>query len=238
MDNVTIVTAVNPKYAARAAKTLPIWMNTPGLKEHQFIIFVNGFRSRNQRKFLEYPNTKVIRWDYPHPASVRETMLAAFVLGVAEHVQTDYWMKLDCDTLPKKDHFTWPEVTGNTIVSHRWRRTKMKGADGATEHWFTTLDRLFAGKHPLFNPPLDLEKYRRHVSHRRRNPWRIPVRFASFCHIEQTRFTRRMAKLIHKKCGGRMPIASQDTLSWYMSTIWKEPVKLVNFKEWFDPTLR
>lgn len=230
--DLTVVTAVNPQYADKCRANLELWMRTPGLAKQQFIVFVNGFRNASERRFLELPNVKVVRWDYP-AASPRETMLAAFVLGVAEHVRTDYWLKLDCDSAPKKPYFDLPDYRKATITSHKWGYTKMKGDPEAKRHWFNRLDDAFSPTAPKFlplDPKTDFQ-----VSHRPGNKLGIPMRFGSFCHFERTEFTRRMAEVVRSKCGGRLPIPSQDTLAWYCAYLWKEPVKLANMKEWFQP---
>jgi hypothetical protein len=59
------------------------------------------------------------------------------------------------------------------------------------------------------------------------------MRFNSYCHIEKTEFTRRMASLLETSNHGRMAIPSQDTTSWFCSVLWKESVRLVNMRKWF-----
>lgn len=231
--DLTIVTAVNPPYADRAKANFARWMATPGLRDQQFVVFVNGFRNSKEREWLkQYRNVRVERWHYPFEATPRETMLAAFVLGVADHVRTDYWLKLDADTTPKQPYFELPDYTKATITSHKWGYTKMKGDPGAKEHWFNRLDRIFspgAPKFPRLDPKADFQ-----VTHRPNNKLGIPMRFGSFCHFEKTSFTRRMAETIRAK-GGRLPIPSQDTLSWYCAFLWNERVRLMNLKHWFQP---
>lgn len=230
--DITIVTAVNPEYAPKLKANLEKWMRTDGIKQQRFVVFVNGFKSAKERAFLRHPNIKVVRWDYPH-GNRRERMLAAFVLGVARHVKTDYWMKLDGDTEPIVPAFPWPDYRKFTVVSHKWGYTKIKGEDGATGHWFNRLDAAFSPNAPLFKREFDVNKDKR-VSHRRHAPDGLPMRYASFCHIEKTEFTRRIAGVINAQ-GGRLPIPSQDTMSWYCATLWREKVKLVNMKEYFRP---
>lgn len=230
-NDLTVVTAVNPAYADCARANIAKWMALPGLREQRFIVFVNGFRNSTERKFLDLPNVKVVRWSYPFDATDRETMLAAFILGVAQYVKTDYWLKLDCDAVPKKPYFALPEYRRHTITSHKWGYTKMKGDPDATEHWFNRLDKVFGGSiFPLLSVKDDYQ-----VSHRPGNKLNIPMRFGSFCHFEKTAFTRRMAEIVLNRCNGRLPVPSQDTLSWYCATLWKEPIKLMNMKEWFQP---
>lgn len=235
LRDMTIVTAVNPRYADVAKKNFAMWAQTPGLREQDFVVFVNGFKRPSERRWIEktLPNCRVVRWEYKD-ATERETMLAAFVLGVPDAVQTRHWMKLDADTSPVAEKWEWPEHKGQTIVSHKWGYTKMKGEENPRDHWFNRLDRLFAGNRPVFSRQLDpVKDYR--VSHRKGNPDKIPMRFGSFAHIERTDFTRKVARLVRRKCGGRLPIPSHDTLVWYFATLWGEPVKLVDMKRYFKP---
>lgn len=232
--DITIVTAVNPEYAEKYRANFDKWMCTPGLKEQKFLVFVNGFKNASDRQFVEHPNVKVIRWRYPfNDATKRETMLAAFVLGVAEHVKTPYWMKLDADSYPIVPEWKWPDFQEYTVTSHKWGYSKIKGEPDGVEHWFNRLDRVFSPKKPFFKRTF--EPNERKISHRPGNRDGIPMRYASFCHIEKTEFTQRIAAVVKEKCEGRLPIPSQDTLSWYCATLWNEPVKLMNMKEWFSP---
>ena len=233
LRDMTIVTAVNPEYAEKLKINLSKWMITDGLKQQQFLVFVNGFKNAKERAFLNLPNVRVVRWDYPH-GQRRERMLSAFVLGTAEHVKTAYWMKLDGDTVPIQTKFEWPDYRSFTVTSHKWGYTKMKGDDAAARHWFNRLDDAFSPGRPFFKRQFDPKRDVR-ISHRRGSGEEIPMRFASFCHIEKTEFTRRIADTVRSRCGGRLPIPSHDTLAWYCSVLWKEPVKLMNMKEWFQP---
>ncbi|MBI5773970.1 MAG: class I SAM-dependent methyltransferase [Verrucomicrobia bacterium] len=231
--DLTVVTAVDPQYAARLKENIRAWMRLPGLKEQRFLIFVNGFQGSHEREFLDYPNVKIVRWEYPHPAaSRREFMLAAFLPGVARHVETEYWMKLDADCHPHRPWWEWPDYANHTVVSHRWGFTRMKGDAAATQHWFNRLDEVFSPQQPRFKTRFEVTD--KPVSHRPGNAHGLPLRFNSFCHIEKTAFTRRMAEHLERTNGGRMAIPSQDTTSWYCATLWQEPVKLVNMKRWFD----
>jgi hypothetical protein len=232
--DLTVVTSVDPGYAPKLKRNLKKWMNLPGLREQQFLVFVNGFKGPRQRRFLNLPNVKVVRWSYGFPAaSQRETMLASFVFGVAKHVRTEYWMKLDADCSPKRPWWEWPELSGCSIVSHRWGYTRMKGDLDSRIHWFNRLDEVFCPDSPNFKRIFTLAEQK--LSHRPGNANGLPERFASFCHIERTAFTRRIAEHLLVRLAGKLPIPSQDTLSWYCALIWNERVKLMNMKKWFRP---
>ena len=233
--DLTVVTAVNPPYAAKLKRNLNKWLALPGLGNQQFLVFVNGFSGPKERQFLNHPNVRVVRWHYSHsPGDQRETMLASFVFGVTKYVKTAYWMKLDADCSPRSNRWEWPDYQASTIVSHRWSYTKMKRDPAEGAHWFHRLDSVFSPGKPFFSAHYDPVADRR-VSHRRGNRHGLPKRFASFCHIEATEFTRRIASHLQASNGGRLPIPSHDTTSWYCSQVWKEKVQLVNMKRWFKP---
>lgn len=231
-EDLTVVTAVDPRYAPKLRRTIKEWMRLPGLRSQPFLVFVNGFTGPRERGFLNYPNVRVVRWNYPNPTSGRrEFMLAAFVFGVARHVKTPYWMKLDADCRPCKPWWEWPDYRDHTIVSHGWGFTRMKGETDFSQHWFNRLDGVFRPGTPYFKRIFDPLK--NWVSHRPGNQDGLPRRFNSYCHIERTEFTRRIACVLESKNAGRLPIPSQDTISWYCAQIWQEKVKLMNMKHWF-----
>ncbi|SRR6266404_2167786 len=154
-------------------------------------------------------------------------VLAAFVFGVADHVRTPHWMKLDADAAPVRSWWEWPNYEDYTIVSHAWGFTRMKGDRGASRHWFNRLDDMFRPSDPFFPETFDPIRDRvRHTGERDG----VPKRFNSYCHIEKTEFTRRIANYLRDNNSSRLPIPSQDTISWYCSQIWNEPVKLVNIE--------
>jgi len=233
-SDMTVVTAVNPSYAEMLRVNLKKWMHMPGLSQQRFLVLMAGFEGANPEWLCEYSNVEVVQWDYKHAeAGVREFMLAAFIFGVAKHVKTEYWMKLDADCSPKRAWWEWPEYSNYTIVSHRWGYTRMKG-ESCGRHWFNRLDDIFSPDNPLFNQQFEVVG-RRCISHRPGNPHGLAMRFASFCHIEKTVFTQRMATLLDARNDGRMAIPSQDTTSWYCAQLWSEKVLRVNMKIWFTP---
>lgn len=107
----------------------------------------------------------------------------------------------------------------------------MKGDEGSSRHWFNRLDDLFSPEKPFFKRIFDAGKEK--ISHRRGNPNELPERFNSFCHIEKTAFTQRMAEVLSESNGAQLPIPSQDTIAWYCAQLWQEPVLLTNMRRWF-----
>jgi len=209
--DITVVTVVNPAYRDKLVKHWPLWMKTAGLREQQYLVLAVG---QPNLEFLNvWRNVNVVPWNTMEDG--REACLSSFVFGVAEHIKTPYWMKLDCDVRPKTEHFHWPDYQSHTITAHRWGYTRVKGDPDATAHWLNTLDEWWGGE-PLF--PLEIPVRQRHGH----------ARIASFCSIERTEFTRRLAQ----HCGARLPVPSQDTTAWYVATRWDEPISRVNMKRY------
>jgi hypothetical protein len=216
-SDLTIVTAFDAVYHDRVYNNFEKWMKTEGLREQKYVIFYNGFRSlaTETRPFRRYKNVKFVPWSLPVAESKREEMLSCFVLGVPKHVRTKYWMKLDGDCSPKVKKFTFPDYKSYTITAHPWGYTKIKVDDSAKVHWLNALDDWW-GKTPLFTTRYDPQKDKK-VRH---------SRYCSFCYFEKTEFTKRLAE----RCGERLPIPSQDTLTWYVATQLKEPINMIDMK--------
>jgi len=216
-SDLTIVTAFDAVYHDRVFSNFELWMNTIGLREQKYLIFYNGFRSLSTqtRPFRQYKNVEFVPWSMNNATTKREEMLSCFVLAVPTHIRSKFWMKLDGDCKPKVSEFEFPDYAKFTITAHPWGYTKMKDGGEPTKHWLNTLDDWW-GKDPLFDIQYDPIKNRR-VGH---------ARFCSFCYFEKTEFTKKLAE----KCGDRLPVPTQDTLTWYVSTQQKEPVNLVNMK--------
>lgn len=216
-SDLTICTAADTNYAPRLTRNFLNWMKTPGLREQQFLIFcVDSDPSHEAYNTLRgFSNVRLVEWKH-HAPTIRERAFSAFVFGVAEHVDTTWFMKLDADTeVTKHGRFEWPDYQAHTITSDPWHYTRVKGDREAKQHWLATLDEWFGGE-PIF--PLNIPTWERH-GHKR---------IRSYCHIEKTEFTRRVAK----HCGARLPIPSQDTTVWYLATRWGESINRHKFRKW------
>ena len=94
-NETTYVTAVNSAYLEKLKKNYPLWMKVRGIRKKKFIVFARP-DCMDKLTFLNERAT-VIPWEYglKEGYSEREGMLTAFVRGVAEHVKTPYWCKID-----------------------------------------------------------------------------------------------------------------------------------------------
>jgi len=236
MDNVTLVTAVNKKYLEKFKKNFPIWGTVDLIADiKSVIVFAHKDCIVEIEKLLgECASVDVIEWSFPKAESEREEMLTAFVHGVAEHVKTKWWIKLDCDTKPKSIHAKLPDDwQSHTMCGHKWGYTKIKSdpkwEKGLTEHWLNRLDSWadcledFKGTNHLFDKKITTARH----GH---------SRTCSFFAIEKTGWTRHLSQMCNKT-GGRMPVPSQDTLTWYGITRMGggRTVLPYNFKRYWSP---
>jgi hypothetical protein len=222
-EDVTMVTAVNPKYLGKLQDNWREWMKDDSLSGQQWVIFVNRMRLRDKRlAFLrKHDNVRLVKWRFmPAGDNIRERMLSAFVFGVSEHVKTPYWMKLDCDATPKKA-WEWPAYQSRVITGHRCGYTVSKAANSPA-HFLNALDDHKGGE-PAFPADITVKRYRH-------------KRLASYCWIERTDFTRELAEW----CGDRLPVPSHDTTACYFAQHVKgyrigDQMLRMNMKEYFQP---
>jgi hypothetical protein len=214
--DLTLVTAVNSKYYSKFVNNFKLWNETENLMELPKIVFAHPDAIDNVSVYLkDFNNVKIIKWEMKNAQSTREEMLSAFVFGTAKHVKTKYWMKLDCDSKPtrKKVEFH-PETFKSHVTADPWHYTKCKGDPNynheESPHWLHQLDQWanslddFKGTSPLFNHPISGRTHRH-------------GRIRSFCEVEKTAWTKHLADMCNRT-GGRLPVPSQDTTTWYAAT--------------------
>jgi hypothetical protein len=214
--DLTIVTAVNNKYFNKFCSNFPLWKKTKNLMEHPMIVFSHTDCIDRVKQFLKgHKNITIHKWEKPDAESVREEMLSVFVFGTASKVKTKYWMKLDCDSTPTSDTFEFHADTFKSVITaDPWHYTKCKGDPNyvaeESKHWLKQLDDWadgledFKGTEPLFSMDIPGRTHKHQ-------------RIRSFCEVEKTAWTKHLADMC-KRTGGRLPIPSQDTTTWYAAT--------------------
>ena len=124
--DVTIVTAIDEHYLPILQETYPNWRKHKGIDNNPVIVFIYGIDIENDPRleFLRLPNVTLIEWNEECMDKVdshRELMLSAFVFGAAEHVKTDYWIKLDADSYATDDKPLYTEdFKKYSVYSHKW----------------------------------------------------------------------------------------------------------------------
>lgn len=212
--DLTIVTAADPNYAARLCKNFARWMKLDALFVQDFIVFAVNADADNPAydPLRKHTNVRIIPWRH-ECATTREAAFSAFVFGVAQHVKTKYWMKLDGDSEPTElQRLDWPGYRQYTITASGWHYTKVKGDDSGGPHWLNRLDAWWATVPGVKDPAPMFPKIdgKRHMHKRLR----------SFMWIERTDFTRQTAKMY----GGKLVVPSHDTSQWYVATRLGEPM--------------
>ena len=149
-------------------------------------------------------------------------MLSGFVHVAAEHVRTEFWLKLDVDCVATM-HPDWIDeawfVDEPAIVAQRWGFTKPANQMLDLDRWAL---RLFD---ELPSEPLNL---RPNEGSSRLNHKRI----ISWCGFFQTEFTRTCSRLANESGYiNSMPVASQDGYMWYVAKRFGLPIKRVDMKQ-------
>ena len=222
-QDVTIVTACDEKYVDILRETFPNWRKYKNIDEHPVIVFVHGIPVGDERlDFLNLPNVTIIPWAMDNVDTHREEMLSAFVFGSAEHVKTDYWLKLDADSYATDSRpFITDEMKKFAFCGHKWgysRPDHIRALDEwAKGHWRPKLKR--AG--PM------IEEGR--IEGRRF--YHNTKRTISFIQLHKTKFTKFCVKLFRER---RLPAPTQDTTMFFIANRFDpETVGYMNFKKNF-----
>ncbi len=165
-----------------------------------------GWWLRWLRRACDHPQISVVGVHDVPGSTQRHRMLSSLVYGPAAHVATDWFIKIDCDTLALKPpasgwvHPNWfQEKEPYEYVTASWNYTRGKEMWANLLQWAETVPQ-FAGAPEA---PGFLDPIKDHVRH---------PRIISYVMFTRTRFVREVVAL-HP--GPLMPIPSQDTFLWY-----------------------
>ena len=222
-SDTTIVTATDSYYVDILRYTFTNWVKYKHIDKNPVIVFVNGMELTDTRlDFLRLPNVQLIPWNencMDKVDSHRELMLSAFVFGAADHVQTEYWVKLDADSYATNSK---PLITENmknySIFSHKWGYSRPDHVRKLDEWSKTCWHKKFKGSKPM------MEQGRVEGNRFYHNT----KRFISYVCFQKTRFTRYCVKLLNTR---RLPSPSQDTFAYYcIQKLKPEAMGIGNFK--------
>jgi len=221
----TIVLGVDGAHINQLQWAWRSWiLNKPSLFKHPIIIFFDSMALYPFVSALESPPfpcqiTKVLwdrafeppkdssRWYEPQ----RVKMLSGFVFVPARHVETEYWLKLDLDTVAiGQDDWiddNWFDAAPG-IVAHPWGYTKpadqMQQLDTWAEYAHVFDELSVVGPLNLI-PNVGSTMVRHH-------------RIISWCGFFETQFTQTAAKMAERTIGkDRLPVPSQDGYLWYVA---------------------
>jgi hypothetical protein len=162
-------------------------------------------------------------------ANQREKMLTTFVFA-PEAVETDWWLKVDTDSVAGKDCGKWvdgswfePDDDGryNAWVSSSWGYTKPGDQMNDLDNWGDKAG-IFGSQFPRLNIPF--EPGSRRCRHRR---------MASWISFYNTAISKQIAGILRTHYDGepRIPAPSQDGFVWYFCERSKDRTQTVRFKK-------
>lgn len=211
--------------------SMPTWhRHRPEMWKNPMLIFCDDrepteWWGRQFRKFMpEHPDLRLIKWPgKPVPkVTQRHRMLSAFVYGVAQHCQTDWYFKIDSDTAAMFNHAAWwpAEWTEGPIkyelISSKWGYTKPAQYFIDACEWAKGVPAL----KDLPEVPGSYESPEGTCSHKR---------IISFVMLGRTAFLKELAEM---HTGPLMPIPSQDGFVWYVCHRLGRPYLRPNLKNY------
>lgn len=248
LSELTCVLGVDEKHLKQLAMVWPTWMrHKPELARARFVVFYDwkGDHATNadairQVMGAEVPDGLLVPWPeqgvvYPAgkdgkwDAAQRVKMLAGFVHVAAQHVKTDWWLKIDTDTIATNSNPWLPteeEFTNNAIIGQKWGFTKPAFQMAGLDHWAKKFEvPTFENVRPIcaqFPELVPREPEQGRISHRR---------IISWCAFFRTSLARTVAEDAAWTLGpGQLPGNSQDGLMWYYATRLGLGVVRKNFK--------
>lgn len=236
LPSYTIVLGIDARHLEQLAHTWPTWRrHKPSTVAHPVIIFYDWQQVTEEqiRQVVVHrdltcipwpPTDAVIDWGngtdkWSNPQRVK--MLSGFVHIPAMAIKTDYWLKLDVDTVATGlDDWIDPAwFEGRpAIIAHRWGFTKPPSQMLDLDRWAEENGLKF------ICPPLNLtpEPDWQRLNH---------PRIISWCGLFEAELTRRCSELAVKTCGDyRLPVPSQDGFMWYVSQRLGQSVVRINAK--------
>jgi len=224
----TIVTACDEYYVDILRLTFANWRKYKKIDGYPVIVFVHGMDVQKDPRldFLRLPNVQMIPWKMENAENHREEMLSAFVFGTAEHVKTDYWLKLDADSYATNDTpFITEKMKQYAFCGHKWGYTKpyqfIEILDNwAKKHWKRKLRKA----PPMINEGrIEGRRFYHNVK-----------RTISYIQLHRTKFTRFCVKLLREK---KLPAPTQDTFFFYVCNRFDpQLVGIMNFKKQYGFT--
>ncbi len=157
--SVTLITACDRNYLDRVEATIPTWRHVKGFTG-PIICFVHGWNRRSLTrsgafKALRDLDVQLIKWSPPGMETQRERMLTSLILGAAEHVKTEWHVKLDSETVAVDDQ-PWLETSwleDYDLVAPGWSYTKPGIMIERIDWWMNGL--AGAGKIPRTMPSME-----------------------------------------------------------------------------------
>lgn len=227
MLSFTTVVGIDESHLSQFKLVWPTWRKyRPEICSQPLLLICDGSHShkewKNRLSFLDHPNYSIKLWELPG-VSQREKMLSGLVFGVAHHVRTPWYLKLDTDAVATAAgdwiQGNWFEVNGEgrlpVFVASPWGYTKPPDAIERLDKWGNTVPELARHRELQLHP----EPNSKLVRHSRVTSW---------CFFGRTDWTARVAAYCHD----RLPVASHDTFLWYCAERQGEFYRRVKMKRY------
>lgn len=239
--NYTLVVGVDDYHLRQLAVTWPTWKrHKPSLLKNPMVVFYDQDQVNPRRvvDVVDHPNLQIFAWpmsDYcryeggggsdkwTNPQRVK--MLSGFVHVPANHVKTDYWLKIDTDTVATGMDDWVDDLWFNScpaIVAQPWPYTKPADQMLNLDRWVEqNKDRIrrLSEYPPLNLIPAEGSDLVRHK------------RIISWCGFFRTNLTGVASLFAEMTAGvGQLPVPSQDGYLWYFASRLQLEIKRVQMK--------
>ncbi len=220
--NFTTVLVVDEDHLEQLKIVWPTWVrHRHEIMENRVVVMLNELLSTHVHFMRSAMETDVL-FESVENASItthRHKMLSAFIDGASRLVKTDYWLKLDTDTIAMSrpdDGWIDPDwfLGDPAIVAPAWGYSKPADIMERLDDWGDTVPEL------KDKPRLELhpEPGSRLVRHKRITSW---------CSFYNTAWTRKVRGWYD---GPAMPVESQDGFAWYCAKRAGDTIHRVNMK--------
>lgn len=223
LGNLTVVVGIDQHTATLFEVAVETWKRfRPELFRCPWLVFFDSKYPGLSDGIKEYFLTEhkisptLIPGSYkPFYESQREFMLTGWIYAPAKHVQTKWFMKIDCDVLALDDRplneWLRPEwfATDPVMIASPWGYTKAKGDGGTIHDWADKLERW---------GDFILPDYERLGLANRIKGDKIKYpRICSWLSYYRTDWYKELAASCRLWAGGKLPVPSQDTAAWYLA---------------------
>lgn len=225
--NITGVVAIDAKTIRQLELSHLTWHKFhPEMREWPWLVVydceqITADTAQQVADTLSRKDGLTLRWplDGRQYETQREKMLTAFVSAVPFAVETQFWMKLDCDSICVRPCENWIDLDWFTADAHghynawiasSWPYTKAKGGGGTLIDWCNSMelvgDRIY-GRNTRLDLLSRLSSTKTKLLHPRMASW-----FSFYC----TQWTRDIATMTAAAYRPHyLPVPSQDTWMWY-----------------------
>ena len=229
MPDITVIVGIDQATSRQLLISAPTWKrHRPEMWTWPWVIFYDwqapdGLHRDDVWKIAQHlglNDVKIVSWpihilrtDLPQYETQREKMVTGFVYVPESAVETEWCVKIDCDSVASGGK-PWPLMewfeNDNVLIASGWGYTKNKGGGGTIQEWAEKLERF--GDAAFARMPRVGLKDKINVRGTKINMSRI----ASWICFQNVMWLKDMAERLSKYSGwNKIPVPSHDTVLWY-----------------------